>query len=344
MALIDGIVDRLFVPLARTTWQTRRPVGHVDRELHCVVAAVEDVAEGCKAFTLERADGEPLPAWFPGAHIDVVLPSGRLRQYSLNGMRNDQRRWRIAVRRIAEEDGGGGGSLEMHALTVGDPLTVKGPRDAFPFVFNPQGYLFVAGGIGITPILPMLRRTARLDRVPWTLVYTGRTRASMPFLAELAEITSGHPDRVHIWPDDEHGTPDAATIVSLAPPGAMLYTCGPAPMIDAIRAVIPDPQVDSLHYERFSPPPVRGGKPCRVTLARSDVFVEVGPSESALSAVRRVRPTQAYSCQQGFCGTCKVRVLSGVVEHRDHVLTPYERDGHMMLCVSRAKGEVVLDL
>lgn len=344
MSLIDGIVDRVFMPLARTAWQTRHPVGHVDRDLPCVVTAVEDVADGCKAFTLARVDGEPLPAWFPGAHIDVALPSGRLRQYSLNGMRNDKHHWRIAVRRIPLENGGGGGSLEMHELSVGDSLTVKGPRDAFPFVFNPQGYLFVAGGIGITPILPMLRRTARLDRVPWTLVYTGRTRASMPFLAELAEITSGHADRVHIWPDDEYGAPNGAEIVALAPPGAMLYTCGPAPMIEAIRAVIPDPQIDSLHYERFSPPPVRGGKPFTVRLARSEVSVEVGPDESALSAVRRVRPTQAYSCQQGFCGTCKVRVLSGAVEHRDHVLTSYERDGHMMLCVSRAKDEVVLDL
>ena len=344
MTTIDRIVGALFVPLAESSWQSRRPVGHIDRELHCVVTAIDDVADGCRAFTFAREDGEPLPAWFPGAHVDVVLPSGKLRQYSLNGMRNDRRHWRIAVRRIPREAGGGGGSVEMHALSVGDHVTLKGPRDAFPFVFNQAGYLFVAGGIGITPILPMLRRTARLDRVPWTLVYTGRSRESMPFLDEIASITAAHPDRVHIWPDDEHGVPDGRRILELAPQGAMLYTCGPTPMIDAIRAVIPDPQIDSLHYERFSPPPVRGGKPFTLRLERSEVTVDVGAEESALTAVRRVRPTQAYSCQQGFCGTCKVRVLSGRVEHRDHVLTPYERDGHMMLCVSRASGEVVLDL
>lgn len=346
MTALDAIIGAVFVPLARTTWTTRHPEGHVDRDLHVVVEEVRSVADGVVTITMRREDGQRLPAWFPGAHVDVVLPSGRMRQYSLNGPRNDRLRYRIAVRAIPREAGGGGGSLEMHSLGAGDRLTLKGPRNAFPFVFNQHGYLFVAGGIGITPILPMLRRTARLDRVPWTLVYTGRTRASMPFLDEIGEIAAAHPERVHIWPDDEYGTPDGPKILELAPAGAMLYTCGPAPMIDAIRAVIPAPQIDSLHYERFSPPPVHGGRPFSILLDRSGVRVDVGPRESALAAVRRAYPAQAYSCQQGFCGTCKVRVLSGAVEHHDHVLMPYERDGHMMLCVSRAAedgGELVID-
>ncbi|HVX53192.1 PDR/VanB family oxidoreductase [Nocardioides sp.] len=347
MAALDSIVDHLFIPLAKSTWATRRPAGHVDRDLPVTVSDVHDVAEGVRAITFRHQDGERLPPWFPGAHVDVVLPSGRMRQYSLNGRRDDQHHYRVAVRAIPLEQGGGGGSLEMHGLEIGQRVTLKGPRNAFPFIFNEAGYLFVAGGIGITPILPMLRRTARLDRVPWTLVYTGRSRASMPFIDEITEITAAHPDRVHIWPDDERGMPKAQEIVDLAPPGAMLFTCGPAPMIEALRAIIPAPRIDSLHFERFSPPPVRGGTPFLLSLARAGLEVEVGATESALSAVRRVRPEQAYSCQQGFCGTCKVRVLEGTVEHHDHVLAPYERDGHMMLCVSRAteeNGRLVLDL
>jgi ferredoxin-NADP reductase len=347
MAALDRIVDRLFVPLAKSTWETRHPTGRIDRDLHVMVSDVRDIAEGVKAITFRHEDGERLPKWFPGAHVDVVLPSGRMRQYSLNGRRDDPLHYRIAVRAIPTDQGGGGGSLEMHGLKIGQRVTLKGPRNAFPFIANEAGYLFVAGGIGITPILPMLRRTARLDRVPWTLVYTGRSRASMPFLDEIAEIAAAHPDRVHVWPDDERGVPKAQEIIDLASPGAMLFTCGPVPMIEALRAAIPAPQIDSLHYERFSPPPVRGGAPFVLSLARTGVDVEVGATESALSAVRRVRPGQAYSCQQGFCGTCKVRVLEGTVEHHDHVLTPYERDGHMMLCVSRATeedGRLVLDL
>ena len=346
MTVLETLVERIAMPVARSTWGTRRPVGHVDRDLACVVTEVEKICDDVHAITFGREDGAPLPPWFPGAHVDVVLPSGRMRQYSLTGRRDDRQHWRVAVRRIGFDRGGAGGSLEMHSLRAGDRVTLKGPRNAFPFIDSPAGYLFVAGGIGITPILPMLRRTARLDRVPWRLVYTGRTRASMPFLGEISAIAAAHSDRVHIWPDDELGVPDPTSILDLAPPGAMLFTCGPMPMIDALRAVMPAPQVDSLHYERFSPPPVRAGRPFSLRLERSGLTVDVAADESALTAVRRVLPAQAYSCQQGFCGTCKVRVLEGTVEHHDHVLAPYERDGHMMLCVSRASengGPLVLD-
>lgn len=343
MRVLDAVVRRVALPVALSGWQSRHPVGQVDRDLRVRVTAVGEAGVDVRTVELARVDGAPLPPWFPGAHIDVVLPSGRIRQYSLNGLRNDRDHWRIAVRRIPLEAGGGGGSIEVHSLAVGDELVVRGPREAFPFVFNPAGYLFVAGGIGITPILPMLRRTVRRNRVPWTLVYTGRTRDSMPFLDELAAITRGFEERVHIWPDDEFGTPDARRILALAPLGASLYTCGPAPMIDAIRAVVPDPQVDALHYERFSPPPVVGGRSFTIRLASDGTDVRVGADESALTAVRRARPAQAYSCQQGFCGTCKVRVLDGEVDHRDRSLTDFERAGHMMLCVSRGAGTVTIE-
>lgn len=336
----EAIVGGYWTKAAYRSWRRRKPLGRIDRDLHVRVSRIDEEGLDVKAIWFEREDGSELPAWDPGAHVDVVLPSGRLRQYSLNSDPDDLSAYRISVRRIEPTAGGGGGSVEAHFLSAGDRLVLKGPRNAFPFVDSPAGYLFVAGGIGITPILPMLRDVVRRG-VPYEFVYTGRSRETMPFLAEIREIVGDH--GIQLWPDDECGVPDAAKIIALAPEGAALYCCGPMPMIDAIRAQIPDPQIDTLHYERFSPPPVLGGRPFRVRLEDSDVEVEVGAEESALTAVRRVRPAQAYSCQQGFCGTCRVRVLSGEVEHRDHALADYEREGHMILCVSRAKGTVVID-
>jgi len=345
MRLLDAVVARGVVPFGTATWRSRHPIGHVDRDLPVRITRIEQAADGVRLLELARVDGHELPDWFPGAHIDVLLPSGRLRQYSLTGPRSERSTWRIAVRLIPVDAGGGGGSAEIHRLETGDDLIVRGPREAFPFVSHPAGYLFVAGGIGITPILPMVRRTARRAGVPWTLVYTGRSRASMPFLDEIAEIAeaSGTADRVHVWPDDEYGTPDPAAILALAAPGAALYTCGPPPMIEGLRRLIPAPQVEALHYERFTPPPVVGGEPFRVRLARSGTEVDVAADETALAAVRRVSPDQAYSCQQGFCGTCRVRVLDGEVEHRDRLLTESERDGSLLLCVSRGSGTVTID-
>ena len=337
---IEGLVGGYWTKAAYRSWRRRRPLGRVDRDLEVQVSRVEDEGVDVKAIWFTRADSGDLPAWDPGAHVDVLLPSGRLRQYSLNSDPDDLSAYRISVRRIEPSAGGGLGSVEAHHLAVGDRLVLKGPRNAFPFVESPAGYLFVAGGIGITPILPMLRDVVRRG-VPYEFVYTGRSRETMPFLEEIREIVGDH--EIHVWPDDERGVPRAAEIIALAPEGAALYCCGPMPMIEAIRAQIPDPQIDTLHYERFSPPPVVGGHPFRVRLAESDLEVEVGADESALTAVRRVRLGQAYSCQQGFCGTCRVRVLEGEVEHRDHALADYEREGHMILCVSRANGTVVID-
>jgi ferredoxin-NADP reductase len=349
MRALDLVVSRVAVPVATSSWRGRHPLGHVDRDLRVLVTEVVEEAEAVRTLRFARPDGEALPPWDPGAHVDLVLPTGRMRQYSLTGEVDDLSSYRIGVRRIDPAAGGGLGSVEAHTLSVGDRVTLRGPRNAFPFIPSPAGYLFVAGGIGITPILPMVRDAVRRS-APFAFVYTGRTRASMPFLDELATIagslseSQAQPQSVHVWPDDEHGVPDPDRLLELAPAGAALYCCGPMPMIDAIRRVVPAPVIDTLHYERFSPPPVLGGDAFTLRLAASALTVAVAADESALSAVRRARPGQAYSCQQGFCGTCRVRVLTGEVEHRDHVLTEDERAGHMMLCVSRGRGEIVLDL
>jgi ferredoxin-NADP reductase len=331
-----AVIVAAYEKMSGVSGRLRPPVVAVDRRLRVRVAQRQSEGEDVVSLRLEPTNGLPLPAWHPGAHIDVELPSGRLRQYSLCGDPAERDHYRIAVRRLPN---GGGGSLEVHSLQVGAELTLRGPRNAFPFITTDR-YLFVAGGIGITPIIPMLR-DAVARGADWTLVYSGRSRASMPFLDHASGLD---PDRVHIWPDDECGVPDGRTIVELAVPGAALYACGPPPMIDAIRGEIPSARISSLHYERFSPPPVAAGRPFEIVLARSGHVVPVAADQTALAAVRSVLPDVAYSCQQGFCGTCPVSVLGGDVDHRDRCLADAERSSRMALCVSRGNGSVTLDL
>jgi ferredoxin-NADP reductase len=331
-----AVIVAAYEKMSGVSGRLRPPVVAVDRRLHVRVAAVAAEAEDVVSLRLEPVNGLPLPRWHPGAHVDLELPSGRLRQYSLCGDPAERDHYRIAVRRLPL---GGGGSLELHALDVGTPLTLRGPRNAFPFIPVPR-YLFVAGGIGITPILPMLRDAAARD-ADWVFVYTGRSRSTMPFLHELAGFD---PSRLHIWPDDEHGVPDGRAIVELAPSGAALYACGPPAMIHAIRRELPAERVASLHFERFSPAPVAAGRPFEIVLARSGHVVAVASDQTALAAIRSVLPNVAYSCQQGFCGTCPVPVLGGQIDHRDRCLTDDQRTSRMALCVSRGSGRVTLDL
>ncbi|RJQ81976.1 oxidoreductase [Pseudonocardiaceae bacterium YIM PH 21723] len=310
----------------------RPPVTPVNRVLPLTVEEVrrEAVAEDVLSLTLSHVDGDRLPDWHPGAHLDLLLPSGRMRQYSLTGDPADLSSYRIAVRSIPD---GGGGSLEVHTLQPGDRVSVLGPRNAFPYV-RQDAYLFVAGGIGITPILPMVRDAARRG-ADYRIVYTGRSLSSLPFVDELREI-AGY--RLWVRTDDEHGLPTGPDLIRDLPAGAAIYCCGPPPMISAIRSVVPV-QVP-LFSERFSAPPVIGGTEFTVTLARSGARVQVAADESALAAIRRVRPAVMYSCQQGFCGTCKVRVLDGTVEHVNQRPLP----GYMNICVSRGQGDLTLDL
>ncbi|WP_336082848.1 PDR/VanB family oxidoreductase [Nocardia sp. SSK8] len=308
------------------------PVRRSGFDIDTVVDAVRVEAEDVVSLRLRRAGGGALPAWRPGSHLDVFLPSGRQRQYSLCGDPADRYRYRIAVRRIADGDGG---SAEMHALRAGDPLRIRGPRNAFAFVESAPSYLFVAGGIGITPILPMARAAGSRGR----LVYLGRSRGSMPFLDEI-------PASADIRPDDEAGTPDLAALLATAAPGAAVYVCGPPPVLElAQRTLFTLNPTASLHTELFSARPVTDGREFDLTLARSGRTIRVGSTETALDAIRRVRPDVVYSCRQGFCGTCKTRVLDGAIDHRDRLLVPGERADQLLTCVSRAAGDALtLDL
>lgn len=312
-----------------------------------VVAEDENVV----ALTFADPNGQALHRWHAGAHLDLLLPSGRMREYSLCGDPADSSTYRIAVRRIPN---GGGGSIEVHdTLKVGDQVSIKGPRNAFPLALPGHGssaekLRFVAAGIGITPILPMIAAADRFG-LDWSMIYTGRSADSIPFQSEVARFG----DRVTIRTDDTDGLPTMEELLGpidpatgRAPSGLAVYCCGPVPMLERLRTHLGDRPDIELHYERFSPPPVEDGRPFTLTLASTGEQIGVAADESALAAIRRVRPSVPYSCQQGFCGTCKIRTLAGDIDHRDNILTEPERaDGQFLTCVSRAAGEgLTIDL
>jgi ferredoxin-NADP reductase len=291
------------------------------RALRLLVTSYEEVAEGVVQLRLE---GRDLPRWEPGAHLDLVLPSGLVRQYSLCGDLADTSAYTVAARLVAD---GRGGSREVHErLAEGMELEVRGPRNRFPLV-EAASYVFVAGGIGITPILPMLR--ALPDGVEWRLLYCGRSRESMPFLKELEEL-----DRVTVLT----GRPDLDALD--VPEGAAVYCCGPEGLMAAVEERFPQ-----VHLERFTPRATAPGAAFEVELRRSGRTLTVPAGSSVLAAVRAELPNTPYSCEQGFCGTCQQRVLEGEVDHRDELLTDAERGGSILICVSRARSErLVLDM
>ncbi|WP_290058586.1 PDR/VanB family oxidoreductase [Amycolatopsis solani] len=323
------------------------------QELEVRVLAARWEADGVISLQLARTDGGQLPPWEPGAHVEVVLPSGRIRHYSLCGDRGDPYTYTVAVLR---EPAGRGGSAEVHdTALVGGELVIRGPRNHFPL--RPAGaYVLVAGGIGVTPILSMARElTAR--GADWRLQYGGRSLESMAFLPELDKLACAADAPVDVRPQDRAGLLPLEEIVRAAPAGAAIYGCGPAAMLDALRAAASRvrPELE-VHFELFTAgtaEPGEGGAPDRharpftVVLAQTGETVEVADGTTILEAVRDVVPDVPYSCEEGFCGTCCTKVLGGTPVHRDTVLDDGERAAGdtMMICVgSCSAAELVLDL
>ncbi|MEU3932598.1 PDR/VanB family oxidoreductase [Streptomyces sp. NPDC029044] len=307
-------------------------------EAELIVQRREFAAEGVLALTLRHPLGEPLPAWEPGAHVDVLLGPGLERQYSLCGDPADRSAWRIAVLR---ESAGRGGSAHVHEQLGEDAkVRVRGPRNNFRLEPAPS-YRFVAGGIGITPILPMLA-AAEAAGAEWTLLYGGRTRGSMAFGEELDR----YGDRVTFAPEDETGLLDLPSVLDDVPDGTLVYCCGPGPLLDAVEARCPS---GVLRVERFQPKQQEtgGDTAFEVELARSGRTLTVAPDVSVLDTVRAAGVEVLYSCTEGTCGTCETDVLDGEPDHRDSVLTDDERAAGetMLICVSRCRGgRLVLDL
>ena len=310
--------------------------------IELVITKLTVAADDVVALHLSAPDGHSLPSWQPGAHIDLVLPTGIERQYSLCGDPANDQEWRIAV--LREPDGRGGSRYVHEALHAGDTVQARGPRNHFSLIPS-RRYLFIAGGIGITPILPMLTEASEAGR-DWRLTYGGRRGPSMAFVDELAV----HGSRVTFWPQDSHGLIPLSELLGEPDPELAVYCCGPEPLIAAVESQMVHWPTGCLHVERFRPqeiPDSGADTAFEVYLSYSDLTLTVDAGQSIVEAVEAAGVEVFTSCREGICGTCETPVLEGIPEHRDSVLTAEERAGNtvMMICCGRARTpRLVLDL
>lgn len=315
---------------------------HADTQMPLVIARACDVADGIRSFELVQPDRSELPPFTPGSHVKVQAPNGALRKYSLCNDPAERQRYVITVKR---DDRGQGGSVSMHDdAREGDTLPTSLPDNAFALVDKAKAYLFIAGGIGITPILSMIRSFGELPPAPWKLFYLSRSPETTAYLDELAGLgrhvkihhTHGDPTRsFDLWPALEK------------PNTAHVYCCGPRPLMESVRDMTGHWSPRNVHFESFN----EGGgvkpddKPFKVRLARSGSAFEVPVGKSILAALREHGGRCASSCESGTCGTCRTTLLEGEADHRDMVLMPEEMASQIMICVSRAKtAQLVLDL
>ncbi len=311
-----------------------------------VVERITPVAEGIARLRLVAPDGSALPRWTPGSHIDIECGTPeRSRQYSLCGDPDDPQAFEIAV---LHEPGGRGGSAWVHgALRVGERLRIRGPRNHFRLDEAAGSLVFIAGGIGITPIAAMARRAQALG-TDYALHYAGRSRAAMAFVDALQ---ARHGERLHLYVADERRRVDLPSLLAAPRPGARVYACGPARMLAAVEAACTGWPDDALRIEHFVAT-LRTLDPARehgfeLELKDSGLVVPVGADQTVLAALRAANIDVQSDCEEGLCGSCEVRVLAGAIDHRDLVLTRAERDAgtRMMACCSRARaGRLVLEL
>lgn len=310
------------------------------------VVATEDIAQDIRLFTLESASPSPLPIYEVGAHIDVRLKPGLVRQYSLIGRPGPTGQWQIAVKRDA---GGRGGSIAVHArLQEGTLVEVGSPRNHFPLQVSGGRHVLIAGGIGVTPLISMAYALAAKD---FALHVFARTPAHVPFGQSIQRFPFAA--RIQLHCDDGKGVENSEITHALGPyrAGDRVFLCGPAGFMERVQAVAATVgwPADAIATENFGAPrPSEPDAPFTIELARSGRQLRVEVGQSIVDVLESERLPVDTVCRQGVCGTCRCRVLSGAVEHRDSVLTAEERKNgsQILLCVSRGagKGPLVLDL
>lgn len=309
------------------------------------VSGITMLAETIRAIELVSQDGSSLPDFTAGAHINLKLPGGLSRSYSLTNGPETRDRYTIAVNRDVASRGGS--AYIADKLKLGDVLTVDPPHNTFPMVEAAELNAFFAGGIGITPILAMIRHLEHLGQ-PWKLFYAARNRATAAFVAELEALEAQIPGRVHFHFDDEVGK--VMPLLKLAagvPKAAHVYCCGPSKMIDVFRASAGWRPQDNVHVEHFAGTNARPTTAFTVVLKRQAKEFHIPAGESIMQVLMDNGIAVAHSCREGVCGTCETRVLEGVPDHKDNVLSPRERESNtlIMTCCSGAKTDrLVLDI
>jgi phthalate 4,5-dioxygenase reductase component len=309
------------------------------------VARIDAIAEGVLRFDLRACDGGELPTFAAGAHVTVWLPNGATRCYSLSNDPAERHRYEIAVKR---EPAGRGASISLlDHVREGDALDVSAPDNWFALAPNAKEFLFIAGGIGITPIMSMMRHLNATRIAPYRLYYLTRAPAQTPFRAELQAPAFAGKVVLH------HDNGDPARAFDLwplfeSPTAAHVYCCGPQGLMDAVRDMTGHWPASAIHFESFTnalATPRAEDVPFVVRLGRTGAVINVDAGVSILDALRAHGCRVPSSCESGTCGTCRTRLLAGAADHRDLVLTDAERIDHIMVCVSRARSaELVLDL
>ncbi len=305
------------------------------------VAQATEIADDIFLFELRPSDAGELPAFTCGAHILVRTPGGMNRKYSLCNDPSERDRYLIAVRREPDSRGGSAG---MATLKAGDRLAISAPRNDFPLVKSPAGYILIAGGIGITPILSMVRHIGN-EGGRFKLYYLTRSPQATAFREEL-----GGPDfRGQVVIHHDGGDPARAFDLwpVLERPRGHVYCCGPRPLMQSVRDMTGHWSPSAVHFEAFAEPERRKAddRPFRVRLEKSGRTLDVPVGTTIMEAVRAAGVAVASSCESGTCGTCRTRLLAGTPDHRDLVLAEHEKAAHIMICVSRAKSdELTLDL
>jgi ferredoxin-NADP reductase len=304
----------------------------------------ETVADGVVTLTLVEPNGADLQEWTAGAHVDLLLTPSLVRQYSLCGSTSNRSEWVVGV--LLDPDSRGGSQFVHEEVREGSTVRVRGPRNHFPLVSSPR-YQFIAGGIGITPMLPMIE-AAEARGADWRLLYGGRERASMAFVDQLGQ----YGDRGTVWPQDEQGMLDLDSLLSEPRDDTLVYCCGPEGLLGAVEESCQPWPEDSLHIERFSAkpveePPADALETFEVECQRSGVTVTVPADRSIYEVVEEQGVDVLGSCMEGVCGTCECDVIEGEPDHRDSVLSDAERarGDVIMTCVSRSRSErLVLDI
>ena len=311
------------------------------------VQAIVPIAQGVRQLTLAHPEGRALPGFDPGAHIDVHLPQGMVRAYSLISDAADAAAGRYELA-IGLDANSRGGSRWVHTeLSADARLEVSAPRNHFPLVDSEDPVLFIAGGIGVTPIRAMVRELQRRAR-PWQLVYAARSRTTAAFVDEFEAC--GDAVRLHF--DDERGGPlDVAAALAQAQAHTHIYCCGPAGLMERVKSLCADRDPARVHFEWFQAPvraaSAEGPQAFTLKLAKRGLELQVPAQSSILDVLEAHDVIIPSVCKEGVCGTCECRILSGEADHRDVVLTDSERAANevLMVCVSRAKGDhLVLDL